>query len=69
MFTSRDDDHALANLALDAGGHCDDHRADALGPGERLERPVEERPAGELHEGLRAAGSEPLTGAGGRDYG
>ncbi len=30
-------------------------------------RPGEQRPPGELDEGLRAAGSEPLPGAGGRD--
>jgi hypothetical protein len=49
-------------------GRNDDLR-DAARAAERVERPVEQRLAGELDEGLRAAGSESLTGAGGRDDG
>ena len=44
----------------------DDDRRDAGRP-EGLDRPLDHRPPGERHEGLRAAGSEPLSGAGGRD--
>ena len=47
----------------------DDDLADARSAAERVERPVEHRPPGELDEGLRAAGSESLPGAGGRDHG
>ena len=48
-------------------GQGDDYGPDALRLLERIERPLEERAPPELYKGLRAAGSEPLAGAGGRD--
>ena len=36
---------------------------------ERGQRPGQERLAGHLGQSLRAAGSEPVSGAGGRDHG
>ena len=56
-----------AELVTWPGGHGDDDRAHRHGRRAGLDRPLDHRPAGERHEGLRAAGSEPLPGAGGRD--
>src|SRR5262249_38065860 len=45
----------------------DDYPADARRLAQRRDRPLDHRPAPQLDEGLRAAGSKPLTGAGGGD--
>ena len=50
-----------------AGGTGDDDRTHRAGRTAGVDRPLDHRPAGKRHEGLRAAGSEPLPGAGGRD--
>ena len=55
------------DLGLVARRRRDHDDGDRLGSPHRLERPLDQRLAGELDEGLRAAGSEPLSGAGGRD--
>jgi hypothetical protein len=49
------------------GGHGDDYGSDQFRALERVERPLEQRAAAEIYEGLRAAGPQPLAGAGGRD--
>ena len=69
VLAAGDGHDALAQLGLVARRQRDDHGADALGPRERLERPLDQPPAGERDEGLRAAGSESLSGAGGRNDG
>jgi hypothetical protein len=48
-------------------GHGDDDGPDPISALERVERPFEERATAEIDEGLRAAGPQPLAGAGGRD--
>ena len=45
----------------------DDDRAHRLARPEGVERPLDHRPSRQRHESLRAAGSEALPGAGGRD--
>jgi hypothetical protein len=57
----------LPDLILAARGRGDDRPLDARGAAERGEGPGKQRPARNLYEGLRAAGSEPLSGTGGRD--
>ena len=65
--SSRNHRRVAGHLALGARGYGHDHRAHALGAGERLERPLEEWPPPEGYEGLRTAGSEAFAGAGGRN--
>ena len=63
------DDPALGHRTLLPRRHRHDYLGDARSGAKRVERPVEQWPPGELDEGLRAAGSESLPGAGGRDDG
>jgi hypothetical protein len=59
--------HRLAaDVALVTGRHRHDDGADRSRRGERGQRPLEERTPPERYEGLRAAGSQPFAGAGGR---
>jgi hypothetical protein len=62
-----DRDGSIPDGALVTGWHRDDDGPDQVRALERVERPREERPAAEIREGLRAAGPQPLAGAGGRD--
>jgi len=59
--------HAATQVHLVSGREGNDYRAHGFGGGERRQRPLEHRPASERHEGLRAAGSESLSRAGGRN--
>jgi hypothetical protein len=60
-------DGSTPHLILVARRDRDDDWSDGARRLERVERPLQERPPDEGHEGLRAAGSEPFAGAGGRD--
>jgi hypothetical protein len=72
--SARDDGHRDRRRAEDvpkaayfAGRRRDDRGIHRLGLRQRGERPGDERPPADIDEGLRAAGSEPLSGAGGRN--
>ena len=58
-----------ADLLLMSGRRRDDDGPEPISAGDRGHRPGEQGPAGDFHESLRAAGSEPVSGAGGRDHG
>jgi hypothetical protein len=63
-----DDPEVAAGEVVDVPARRSDHdRPNALRGAQRVQRPVEHPPTRELDEGLGAAGSEPLSGAGGRD--